>query len=91
MKLDDDQKRHLGESKALLVLGAGVASFLLGGGWRLAWPGAINEHFHLVSSTSSELTAWLQFATYFGFLPALGGLIISAALIDHFSHSKGNR
>jgi hypothetical protein len=28
---------------------------------------------------------------YFGILPAIGGFIISAALVDYLTHSKGNR
>ena len=90
-KLDDDQKRQLGDSKMMLVIAATVACFVIGGGWRLIWPGAINEHFHTVTSASSQATAWLQFAMYFGFVPAVGGFIMSAAAIDYFSHSKGNR
>jgi hypothetical protein len=89
--LDDDQKRQLGESKVLIVVAATVACFVIGGGWRLVWPNAINEQFHMATSMSAQCTAWLQFAMFFGFVPAMGGFIISAALIDHFSHSKGNR
>jgi hypothetical protein len=89
--LDDDQKRQLSDSKVVIVLASTAVCFIIGGGWRLIWPGAITEHFHLAISASANATAWLQFAMFFGFVPALGGFILSAAVIDYLSHSKGNR
>ena len=89
--LDDDQKRQLGDSKAFLVIAITLASFVIGGGWRLLFPGAIAEQFNVSASGASQTSAWLQFALTFGFLPALVGGIASAAIIDRLSHSKGNR
>ena len=90
-KLDDDQKRNLLDSKTFIMIASGVVCFLIGGGYRLILPGAIAEQFHDASSFSSQATAFLQFSMFFGFIPALGGFILSAALIDYVSHSKGNR
>jgi hypothetical protein len=90
-KLDDDQKRNLSDSKLFLQIASGLVCFVIGGGWRLILPGAIAEQFHVASSFSAQATAALQFSMYFGFIPALGGFILSAWLIDFISHSKGNR
>jgi hypothetical protein len=90
-KLDDEQKRSLSDSKVFLQIACAVVCFIIGGGWRLISPGAIAEQFHVTSSFSAQATAALQFSMYFGFIPALGGYILSAWLIDYVSHSKGNR
>jgi hypothetical protein len=90
-KLDDDQKRNLSDSKSFIQISSAVVCFIVGGGWRLLFPSAIAEQFHVVNSFSAQATAALQFSMYFGFVPALGGFILSAALIDFISHSKGNR
>jgi hypothetical protein len=90
-KLDDEQKRNLSDSKVFIQISSAVVCFVLGGGWRLLFPSAIAEQFHVPSSFSAQATAALQFSMFFGFIPALGGYILSAAFIDYFSHSKGNR
>ncbi len=91
LKFGEEERQMLMDAKWLVVILATFIFFLVGGGWRLFWWQAIHEHFAGAISTSAQTSAWLQFAMYFGILPAIGGFIISAALVDYLTHSKGNR
>lgn len=91
MKLDDAQKGALSDSKWVWVIISTVVCFGIGGGYRLILPNEITNHFHGGSTAFSTITVWLQFLMFFGLIPAIFGFIVSSAVIDYVTHSKGNR